>query len=122
VNNDSRWMTLAKSLEAVEASDAEELEKMLAMGDAGPTSPEGPQGGDTAGQVLTPQSLEAKGAKDRSKKEDDEEEDEAKKALTYEFCPDWALERLRQRVPGAGVDTLRRVLEQTRRWKAKGEL
>jgi len=124
VNQDSRWMALAKSLQAVEAAEPSVLEKMLAMGESSNTTPEGPQGGDTAGQVLTGQSLDAKGAKDaRGKKDKDEDdEEETAKALTYDFSPDWALERLRTRVPGATMDTLRRVLDVTRQWKQEGAL
>jgi len=126
VNDHSRLEILAKSLQAVEASEPDALEKMLGMGTPTTpgTPPVGPQTGETAGQVLTGESLERKGnpPKDARGRKKKDEEEETEKSLTFAFSPERAMELLRERIPSATPYTLQRVIAQTALWKRGGQL
>ncbi len=112
VQLDSRLETLAKSLEAVEASsNPEELWKALGMGTATAEAPQnapvGPQQGETAGQVLAPESLE----------------DEERKALAAKFGPGDAKKSLsdaeaitlvKSRYPNISLATAGRIIDAAR--------
>lgn len=118
VNVDSRMEVLAKSLRAIEDS---ELDKTLGMGAATPgTAITGPRQGmeESAGQVITPKSLESKNrvltftdAKPKKKKN-------LKKSLSHKQ----AVAYLKQRLPNANDKVIGRLIEVTRKLKKAGKL
>lgn len=135
VNTDTRMETLAKSLIAVEECETpEDLWKALGMGTSGGplAQPAGPQTGETAGQVLAPESLEQKKKtqlksmeveveddKITIESEDEKDDDEdTKKALT----PETAWELARSKYPGITAKQVGRLIELTQRLKAQGKL
>lgn len=118
VNTDASLITLAKSLAVVEqvcdagVSSPEELWKALGMGTAtNPplTQPAGPQSGETAGQVLTPESLEKKKRKAKGG---------AKKSLTDSE----AITLVRGRFPQISLQTAGRIVDVARRHKDAGRV
>jgi len=120
VNTDTRLETLAKSLQAVEAAESpEDLWKALGMGTTGGvlSHPAGPQSGETAGQVLAPESLET-GKRLQLKEEDEEEGEETSKALTPETA--WAMAR--SRFPRITAVQVGQLVELAQRLKAQGKL
>lgn len=114
VNVDTRLETLAKSMAAVQAAfdngvtSPEELWKALGMGTATggvPSQPAGPQQGETAGQVLSPESLEEKKRKDKGAVGA-----AAKKSLTDVEC----VELVKARFPHASLQTIGRIVDAAR--------
>ncbi len=114
VNVDTRMETLVKSLVAVEESQTpEELWKALGMGtgagDGPAAQPAGPQTGATAGQVLTPESLEQK------KRKNEDKDEESEKSLT----PERAWEMARARFPSISATQVGQLIGVTRRMMAQ---
>lgn len=128
VNTDTRMETLIKSLQAVEQCDTpEELWKALGMGTSGGVlaQPAGPQTGETAGQVLAPESLEIDkrtqlksetGTPPAEEEEDDDEK--AKKSLTAKTA--WAMAT--KCFPDITANQVGQLYELTQRLKAQGQL
>lgn len=125
VNTDTMLETLAKSLQAVEAcASPEDLWKALGMGTSnGPvTQPAGPQTGETAGQVLAPESLESGKKKEEEEEKEEAEEETQKSESSLSLTPELAWSIAQDRFPGINAKQVGRLVVATRRLKEQGAL